>query len=521
MKQTVKLLLAICFLLSTFSAAQQKEKFTINNKEADITTEKIGNRLYISISEFASRFNFQSYKNIEKNKIEFRLDKFSITVTSNNPFVVIRDKETSSPVTYQLSNPTIERRKDIFIPFNSFSSLLLSKTGKKLKSAAEKLNAEEKEVEPKHEEEKKETEDKKPSTPVEVTSSFISYSISERVNGTLITLSSKYKIDKYTSSFKNSEIAILFNRPNDVALPEGYTSTAGVIKGIHWNKSNKKAEIGIKVNSDYSSHEIFQENEHKLIVTIHNKKFAKSKPTDAQKQKWKFDVIVLDAGHGGKDYGAIGIHNTIEKQINLAVTLKVGKLITQNLKEVKVVYTRKDDTFIELYKRGKIANENNGKLFISVHCNSVAAKSSVPNGYEIYLLRPGRTQEAITIAERENSVISYEEKPARYEKLTDENFILVSMAHSSYMRYSEKFAEIMDNHLRNSDKIISRGIKQAGFYVLVGAAMPSILFETGYVTNEKDSEYMKSEEGQNSIANAIFQAIKSFKTYYSKEIETE
>ena len=135
------------------------------------------------------------------------------------------------------------------------------------------------------------------------------------------------------------------------------------------------------------------------------------------------------------------------------------------------------------------------------------------------MLRPGRTQEAIRIAERENGVISYEDNPNRYQKLTDENFILVSMAHSSNMKYSEKFADLLNNHLKQSVSISSRGIKQAGFYVLVGASMPSILFETGYVTNEENSRYMKSKEGVEEIATAMFQAIKSFKLYYSEEIE--
>src|SRR3970282_2988322 len=114
----------------------------------------------------------------------------------------------------------------------------------------------------------------------------------------------------------------------------------------------------------------------------------------------------------------------------------------KEMPEVKIIYTRKDDTFIDLYRRGKIANENNGKLFISIHCNSTKKKTTDVNGAEVYLLRPGRTEKAIEIAETENSVIKYEENPQRYEKLTDENFILVSMAHSAYIKYSENFSEL-------------------------------------------------------------------------------
>jgi len=215
------------------------------------------------------------------------------------------------------------------------------------------------------------------------------------------------------------------------------------------------------------------------------------------------------------------VNGVKEKDINLGVALKLGKQIEKEMKDVKIVYTREKDTFIELYKRGKIANEEGGKLFISIHCNSTAKKPSNDSRFEVYLLRPGRTSEAISIAERENSVIQYEENPERYEKLTDENFILVTMAHSAYMKYSEKFSDILNKQMGVDMSIPSRGIKQAGFYVLVGASMPSVLVETGFLSNKKDADYLKSSKGQNEIAGAIFKAIKSFREYYEKMMEAE
>lgn len=205
----------------------------------------------------------------------------------------------------------------------------------------------------------------------------------------------------------------------------------------------------------------------------------------------------------------------------MGIALKLGKVIEQNLKDVKVVYTRKDDTFVELYKRGKIANENNGKLFISIHANSVKKKPSPTKGFEVYLLRPGKTQKAIEIAEFENSVIEYEDNPEKYQKLTDENFILVSMAHSSYMRYSEKFSDILNKRWSQHTKIPSRGIKQAGFYVLVGASMPGVLVETGFLSNPEDEAYLNSQKGQQEIAQAIFATVKEYKEYYDKTFEAE
>jgi N-acetylmuramoyl-L-alanine amidase len=234
--------------------------------------------------------------------------------------------------------------------------------------------------------------------------------------------------------------------------------------------------------------------------------------------EWKFDVVVIDAGHGGKDPGAIGVTGVREKDVNLGIALKLGKLIEQKIPGVKVVYTRNNDTFVELFKRGKIANEANGKLFISIHCNALKQKPSTTRGFEVYLLRPGRTQRAIEIAEFENSVIHFEEDPNRYQALTDENFILVSMAHSAYMRYSEKFSDILNQKWTAHTKIPSRGIKQAGFYVLVGASMPSVLIETGFLTNREDEAYLKSEKGQKEIANAILNSVIAYKDYYDKAL---
>src|SRR5690606_30430453 len=211
------------------------------------------------------------------------------------------------------------------------------------------------------------------------------------------------------------------------------TGRKGLVKEIKAINKEKDAQIQFIVGKEYTTSEVIDaEGSNDILITIHNKIFAKNESIDKNKEKWNFDVVVIDAGHGGKDVGAIGVNGVREKDINLAIALKLGKLIKENLKDVQVVYTRDDDTFVELYKRGKIANESGGKLFISIHCNSTPKKPTDANGFEVYLLRPGRTKEAIAIAERENSVIHYEDNPGRYEQLTDENFILVSMAHSSY-----------------------------------------------------------------------------------------
>ena len=515
-EQGLYVVLFILLLFTDAVNAQDKQKITYKGTEYEISALQKNSGTFLSVSDFASRLHFQTFKNTDKNKIELRFSQKSLIVTANNPFVVVRSKQDGTIHTMQITPQAAFSNGDIYISLEAFAKIL----DKQLDISFSWDNAA---GTPKETEKvSTETERTESEEVQSATSATFSYTVNEKANGTLVSFKAKQKLKKYTADYKTGTITVQFAKTKLVGTPKSFSSRKGLVRSIEWTQEKDNTVVTVMVSGDYSSYELILDDPNTLLLTVHNQKFSqKSKPVDPAKQKWKFDVIVLDAGHGGKDYGAIGVHNTVEKVINLGVALKLGKLIQQNMKEVKVVYTRKDDTFIELYKRGKIANEANGKLFISIHCNSVQAKVSAPNGYEIYLLRPGRTTEAINIAERENSVINYEDNPSRYGKLTDENFILVSMAHSSYMRYSEKFAEILNSHLSSGTDIASRGIKQAGFYVLVGAAMPSILFETGYVTNENDSNYMKSESGQQEIANSIFQAIKSFKAYYGKEIESD
>ncbi|HLP16457.1 MAG TPA: N-acetylmuramoyl-L-alanine amidase [Bacteroidota bacterium] len=236
---------------------------------------------------------------------------------------------------------------------------------------------------------------------------------------------------------------------------------------------------------------------------------------ERQKNKWKLDVVVLDAGHGGHDPGTIGSMGTHEKDVTLGIALKLGALIERNMPGVKVVYTRKTDTFVELYRRGQMANEAGGKLFISIHCNSTPKKSTAANGFEIYLLRPGKTETAIEIAEQENSVVRLEKGfEDRYQKLTEENFIIVTMAQSAYVKQSERFAELLESEMAKKMVYQSRGVKQAGFYVLVGASMPNILVETGYLSNKKDETLLRGLAGQYLAAESIYDGLKKFKTEY-------
>lgn len=240
---------------------------------------------------------------------------------------------------------------------------------------------------------------------------------------------------------------------------------------------------------------------------------------EKQRDRWKLDVVVLDPGHGGYDPGTIGTIGTREKDITLGIALKLGKLINKRMPDVKVVYTRKTDRFVELYRRGQIANENQGKLFISIHCNALERKPSSVNGFEIYLLRPGKTEDAIKVAQKENAVVKLEQDyQDRYQDITEENFIILTMAQSAYMHNSETFAGFLQEEMEKHMHAESRGVKQAGFYVLVGASMPNVLIETGYLSNPHDEKFLRSPEGQQTVAESIFRALERYKNAYEETL---
>ena len=176
------------------------------------------------------------------------------------------------------------------------------------------------------------------------------------------------------------------------------------------------------------------------------------------KERWRLDTVVLDAGHGGKDPGSQGKYGTKEKDVVLDITQRVGRLLEKNA-GIKVVYTRDEDGFVPLIDRTKMANDSNGKLFVSVHANS--NKNRKIQGFETYLLRPGKSEDAIEVASRENAVIKLEETTGQYDNLTGESLIMATMAQSMFMKESEDLAAIIQMELDKRLNTPNRGVKQA------------------------------------------------------------
>ncbi|MBN2612738.1 MAG: N-acetylmuramoyl-L-alanine amidase [Bacteroidales bacterium] len=225
-------------------------------------------------------------------------------------------------------------------------------------------------------------------------------------------------------------------------------------------------------------------------------------------------TVVIDPGHGGKDPGSVGT-KTCEKDVVLAIALKLGNYIETKFNDVKVIYTRKTDEFIPLYKRAEIANNSKADLFISIHANGLTRKDV--DGTETLVLGLHRAEENFEVAKKENSVILLEEDySARYEGFnpeSPESYIMLTLMQSIYFDHSINFAKNVQDQFRDRARRKDRGVKQQGLLVLAQTSMPGVLIETGFVTNPEEERYLMSEEGQDYIASAIFRAFRDYKHF--------
>ncbi len=508
MKIKIFYIFFLFFTAAVFVRAQDHLEIVTGNGEYSIPVYLRQGTVYFSVNHFAEVLNIGYNYDQQLGKIELSFPDKNLIVTSKDPFVVLASKDYKQKDIYQLPTSTYLFNDKIYIPLVYSLDILKTALKKDLEyQVPGRLVI-------------KDDKNIVSSTTKDI--GIYGVEIDEKANGTLVKIKSHQKISAYSSSFKQGILTISLKNVHADVSKFNKVSGEGLIKNLSANNYGPDTDLKFKLSKEYTTSEVISAaGSNDILITLHNKIFVRNEDKEKYKEKWDFNVIVIDPGHGGKDAGAIGVNGVKEKNVNLGIALKLGKLIEKNIKGVKVVYTRKTDKFVELYKRGKIANEANGNLFISIHCNSTRRKPTNANGFEVYLLRPGRTKEAIDIAERENSVIQYEDNPQRYEKLTDENFILVSMAQSSYMKYSEKFADILNKEFNKDLNIDSRGVKQAGFYVLVGAAMPSVLIETGFLSNRHDAKFLSTSRGQQKIAESIYQAVKKFKGQYEKSLQSE
>ena len=228
-------------------------------------------------------------------------------------------------------------------------------------------------------------------------------------------------------------------------------------------------------------------------------------------KQYKLRTVVLDAGHGGKDPGCSG-KGAKEAQVTLEVILALGKEIKIEMPDIKVIYTRDINKFVELHDRAGIANKNNADLFISVHCNAGHVDT---HGSETYTMGLHTSEGNLAVAKRENEVVlkekDYQKKYNGFNPNSPMGHILFANFQHAYIENSLKFAKKVEDNFKNNLSRKSRGVKQAGFLVLWKTSMPSSLIEIGYLTNTDDEKYLTSKEGQTGIASNICEALKQYK----------
>lgn len=239
---------------------------------------------------------------------------------------------------------------------------------------------------------------------------------------------------------------------------------------------------------------------------------AAQNPVEKNRVRKTINTIVIDAGHGGSDPGCIS-HGVKEKDITLSIALAAGAKLKERHPDVKIIFTRTEDKFVKLWERASIANKSNADLFISIHCNS--ARNSTSIGTETFAMGLHKAEENLEVAKRENEVVlledNYQEKYEGFDPNSPESHIYFTLFQNAFMDQSIRLAAKVENQISKGINRPSRGVKQAGFLVLWQTRMPSILIETGFLTNAKDREYLNSSKGVKEFSGALVEAISDYK----------
>ncbi len=460
-------------------------------QQIKIPIYKVNNNHYISAYEYARANQADIYFNENKKKLSIKSTQSkNIVISQNSSFIIVNEK------IYHLFLPILYQNNDFLIPINAFLN-----TMKNISGPIGFID----------------TSNKHFIIYTQRTINIDDVAIKNKTNGMIIHIDTRQKFNDNIISGAISQGWL------SITIPGGIIDSAKIVnakkkypvKRIRCIQNIESAQISFLINEDIDEFQINSSDDY-ININIRMNTEENIAIIKERGEKWLLDTIVIDAGHGGKDPGAVGIGGIKEKTITLDVARKLGALLEQNL-GVTVIYTRDDDTFVPLYKRTRIANESNGKLFISLHANS-AKKSHKASGFETYLLRPGKWDDAIEIVKRENAVIQLEADQHRYKDFTDEEHIMGSIVQNQIIKESEFLASQVQIQLDRVLNIKNRGVKQAGFHVLVGAEMPNILIELGFVSNKKDVRLLSKAQYRQKMAAAIFRAIKTYKEQYEKSV---
>lgn len=461
---------------------------------ATIRSFEHGPSVYISTKDLIQILSAGIFTNVERSKIVIYFGGHRIKVSAYSSFVVIDDK------VYQMPTHALSDGEDIYLPMQPFLWLFNRHVapGVFFDEATGVIIVD------------------------LVAFNITGVSFDEKANGTIIRLRTSRSFDERGLAAWSAK-----NRWFYLTVEGGVVDTSsfrrtkltGVVRAIDVNQMEKSAQIAFQIRSEIEYHELDQNRDPpEIVLTLRTPLSDTAEKIRKIRDSWYISTVVIDAGHGGKDGGTVGRYGLQEKFVTLDVARRTGRLLEKH-SNAKVIYTRDEDVFVPLWKRTKVANETGGKLFISIHANSNNNRRI--KGFETYILRPGKTSDAAEVAERENAVIKLEEEISRYDHLSEDNFIIASLVQNSFMKESEDLSAMIQGQMRKMIPSPDRGVKQAGFYVLIGASMPNILVEVGFLSNPQEEKQLRKPGYRQSIAQAIYEGIRQFKDKYERILDEE
>ena len=449
-----------------------------------IEAERIERILHISATDLAKIFGSEIYFNPLTKKAVVKIENHSAKLTLFSAYIEI------DQTPYNLTYPVQFKNGDFYVALVTLVPVLeLICTQKVFWDEGQmRLRFETKEL------------------------NILGYQASEKSNGVVleIFLTENLQYEIYTSENRWININFFSAKVNEVDFPVLKNSPVTEIKFYPLEIST---QLSFRLNQTFVNYrdEVLTDPlrlQISISTSNHNSN-SNGNPKNSPKNFDNLvDVIVIDAGHGGQDYGAIGPTGLAEKDVVLDIALRLEKLLVKE--GFRVILTRKDDTFIPLADRTQIANSNGADLFISIHANS-SRKRNV-SGSETYFLAQAKNDEARALASFENSSLRYEQENP--EELSDLDFILLDLVQNQFLKESSDLAYMIQENMGRKLPIVNRGVDQAGFFVLNKAYMPAVLVETAFISNKSEEKLLKSSAFKQKIAEGVLSSILNFKEKY-------
>ena len=445
-----------------------------------IEAERIEGILHISVSDLAKIFGSEIYFNPITKKAVVKIENHSAKLSLFSPFIEI------DQTPYNLTYPVQLKNGDFYLAIVTLVPVLeLICTQRVFWDEGQmSLRFEKKEL------------------------NLLGYQATEKSNGILleIFLTEKLQYEIYTSENRWININFFSAKVNEADFPVLKNSPVTEIKFYPLEISTQLSFRLSKTFVNYRDEILTDPLRLQISISTSN---SNGNPKNSPKNFDNLvDVIVIDAGHGGQDYGAIGPTGLAEKDVTLDMALRLEKLLSKA--GFKVILTRKDDTFIPLAERTQIANSNGADLFISIHANS--SKKRNISGFETYFLDQAKNDEARAVAALENSSLRFEKE--NQEELSDLDFILLDLVQNQFLKESSDLAYMIQENMGRKLPIPNRGVDQAGFFVLNKAYMPAVLVETAFISNKSEEKLLKSSSFKQKIAEGVLNSILDFKEKY-------